>query len=64
MTALRRNRKAQRVGELVSAARAAADNNNRAVGAVAELLFNIYNTGLREKNRLVWVSPHSRPQAA
>lgn len=64
VTAMRKNRKAQKVTTLVQAARAAAPNNNRAVGAVAELLFDIYNTGLHEKNRLSWVSPHSGATAA
>jgi hypothetical protein len=52
VTALRKSRKASRVNDLVQVARGRAVNNNRAVGAMAQVLFEEYNAGLREANRL------------
>jgi hypothetical protein len=52
VTALRKSRKASRVNDLVQVARGRAVNNNRAVGAMAQVLFEEYNAGLREPNRL------------
>lgn len=53
VTALRTHRKSQRVSDLVQTARAAAPSSNRAVGAVADMIFELYNAGIR-KNRLEW----------
>jgi hypothetical protein len=52
VTALRRSRKASDVTKLVQVARGRAVNNNRAVGAMAQVLFEEYNSGLREANRI------------
>lgn len=54
VTALRNNRKSQRVEDLVQLGRLRAINNNRAVGAIADVILEMYNSGLREKNRLEW----------
>jgi hypothetical protein len=56
VTALRKSRKASEVTKLVQVARGRAVNNNRAVGAMAQVLFEEYNAGLREANRLTFAS--------
>jgi hypothetical protein len=53
VTALRNNRKSQRVDDLVQLGRARAINSNRAVGAVADVILEMYNSGLR-RGRLEW----------
>lgn len=53
VTALRNHRKSQKVDDLVALGRARAINNNRAVGAIADVILEFYNNGLR-KGRLEW----------